>query len=252
MVLIIEVNQIKKIKKIRINQTIFFILSVLIFTFSCSDQSLNNEELSISCSITKEKLWSLSNLSEYEKDKFNLLYQERLLSYLGEFKAAAELNDLDWELLVAIAYQESQWNPKARSATQVKGMMMLTLPTAKYLGVENRLDPIQSINGGASYIAKLIDEINFGSSTGDTISFALAAYNLGVGNINRYLGEIQINSNKENFEITWDDLSHFLTEEVNHNELTGNSSNYKRGIQAVDYVSRVKDYYYLILGLGCD
>ena len=162
------------------------------------------------------------------------------------------MNNLDWELLAAIAFQESQWNPKARSATQVKGMMMLTLPTAKSLGVDNRLDPVQSINGGASYIAKLIDEINFGTSTGDTISIALAAYNLGVGNINRYLEEIQINLNKENFEITWDDLSSFLTEEVNHSELTGNSTNYKRGIQAVDYVTRVKDYYYLILGLGCN
>ena len=58
------------------------------------------------------------------------------------------MNNLDWELLAAIAFQESQWNPKARSATQVKGMMMLTLPTAKSLGVENRLDPVQSINGG--------------------------------------------------------------------------------------------------------
>ena len=61
-----------------------------------------------------------------------------------------------------------------------------------------------------------------------------------------------IDSNKEKFEITWDDLSSFLTEEVNHNELTGNSTNYKRGIQPVDYVTRVKDYYYLILGLGCN
>ena len=62
----------------------------------------------------------------------------------------------------------------------------------------------------------------------------------------------RFNLNKENFEITWDDLSSFLTEEVNHNELIGNSTNYKRGIQAVDYVTRVKDYYYLILGLGCN
>ena len=150
MVLIIEVNQIKKIKKIRINRTIFFVLSAIIFTFSCSDQSLHNEELSSSCANTKEKLWSLSNLSEFEKDEFNLLYQERLLSYIDEFKEAAKLNNLDWELFAAIAFQESQWNPKARAATQVKGMMMLNLPTAKSLGVENRMDPVQSINGGAS------------------------------------------------------------------------------------------------------
>ena len=204
MVLIIEVNQIKKIKKIRINRTIFFVLSVMIFAFSCSDQSLNDEQLSSSCANTKEKLWSLSNLTEFEKDKFNLLYQERLLSYIDEFKEAAKLNNLDWELLAAIAFQESQWNPKARSATQVKGMMMLTLPTAKSLGVDNRLDPVQSINGGASYIAKLIDEINFGTSTGDTISIALAAYNLGQG----YRQQVQL---KSYHQLMYRNLFHQLT-----------------------------------------
>ncbi len=178
--------------------------------------------------------------------------ENRLPKYESLFQDAAKGLEVHWTLIAAISYQESHWNPKAISNTGVRGMMMLTLPTAKSLGVDNRLDPVQSINGGASYIAKLIDEINFGTSTGDTISIALAAYNLGVGNINRYLEEIQINLNKENFEITWDDLSSFLTEEVNHNELIGNSTNYKRGIQAVDYVTRVKDYYYLILGLGCN
>ena len=64
----------------------------MIFTFSCSDQSLNNEELSSSCANTKEKLWSLSNLSEFEKDKFNLLYQENFYLILmnSRKKAASE------------------------------------------------------------------------------------------------------------------------------------------------------------------
>ncbi|WVM92417.1 transglycosylase SLT domain-containing protein [Halopseudomonas pachastrellae] len=51
-----------------------------------------------------------------------------------------------------MSYQESLWDPNARSATGVRGLMMLTLPTAKFVGVTNRVDPQQSINGGARYL----------------------------------------------------------------------------------------------------
>ena len=65
------------------------------------------------------------------------------------FKKYAD--EFDWRLLAALSYQESHWNPKAVSPTGVRGLMMLTLPTAKSVGVKNRLDPEQSIRGGAEY-----------------------------------------------------------------------------------------------------
>ena len=45
---------------------------------------------------------------------------------------------LDWRLLAAISYQESHWNPRAKSPTGVRGMMMLTLPTAREMGTSLR------------------------------------------------------------------------------------------------------------------
>lgn len=58
-------------------------------------------------------------------------------------------------LLAAVGYQKSHWNPAARSPTGVRGMMMLTLKTARHVGVSDRLDPAQRIPGGAAYLSLL-------------------------------------------------------------------------------------------------
>ena len=57
-------------------------------------------------------------------------------------------HQLDWHLIDAIAYQESHWNPRAKSPTGVRGLMMLTLDTAGEMNVSNRLDPIQVWKAG--------------------------------------------------------------------------------------------------------
>ncbi|MEJ2646031.1 MAG: transglycosylase SLT domain-containing protein [Gammaproteobacteria bacterium] len=70
---------------------------------------------------------------------------ERLPAYEPLFKEAAAKTGLDWRLLAAMGYQESHWNPKAISPTGVRGIMMLTRKTMAYLGLDNRVDPEQSI-----------------------------------------------------------------------------------------------------------
>ncbi len=57
-----------------------------------------------------------------------------------------------------MAYQESHWDPKATSPTGVRGIMMLTKATAKQMKVSNRLDPAQSIKGGARYLRTRIQK----------------------------------------------------------------------------------------------
>ena len=83
--------------------------------------------------------------------------EEKLPKYQPLFEKHGK--DIDWRLLAAISYQESHWNPKARSHTGVRGMMMLTLPTAKQMGIKSRLDPEQSIQGGAKYFKQLINKM---------------------------------------------------------------------------------------------
>ncbi|EDN68863.1 periplasmic binding domain/transglycosylase SLT domain fusion protein [Beggiatoa sp. PS] len=81
--------------------------------------------------------------------------KKRLPLYQDYFEKMANHYDLDWRLLAAISYQESKWNPKAVSGTGVRGLMMLTQSTAEEMGVKNRQDPYQSIQGGTKYFVAL-------------------------------------------------------------------------------------------------
>lgn len=91
--------------------------------------------------------------------------------------------NLDWRLLAALSYQESHWNPKARSPTGVRGLMMLTLPTAAQMGVNSRIDPEESIDGGSRYLQLLLTRIPERIPMPDRLWFALAAYNIGWGHV---------------------------------------------------------------------
>lgn len=103
--------------------------------------------------------------------------------YKPHFHAAQTETGLDWRFLAAVAYQESQWNQNAVSFTGVRGLMMLTEQTADRLGVKNRLDPRESILGGARYIVMLRDGLPPETPEPDRTWLALAAYNIGSGHL---------------------------------------------------------------------
>lgn len=106
-----------------------------------------------------------------------------LPQYVNLFKQAQELTRLDWRLLAAISYQESQWDRFNTSPTNVRGLMMLTEDTADRLGVSDRLDPKQSIIAGARYVLALKDAIPEHIAEPDRTWLALAAYNIGVAHL---------------------------------------------------------------------
>ncbi|MBI2306328.1 MAG: membrane-bound lytic murein transglycosylase MltF [Rhodocyclales bacterium] len=104
--------------------------------------------------------------------------------YRPEFEAAQASTGIDWRLLAALAYQESQWDPLATSPTGVRGMMMLTEDTADHLHVGNRLDAKQSIRAGSQYFSDLRDTLPGSIPEPDRTWMAVAAYNLGMGHFN--------------------------------------------------------------------
>ena len=234
--------KIKKIKTVKFLTKNSLILSLFCTLLGCSEEPINTPVTS--CSVINEKLLAFSRLSNFEKQKFIELSNTRFKKYKNDFIEAAETFELEWELLAAVAFQESQWNPKARSATQVKGMMMLTLPTAASVGVTNRLDPIQSIYGGAQYLSELKKIVEYGTSSGDKIAFVLAAYNLGLTNVKNAID----NLNMEPSKVTWLNLEEHLI----NLKSSMDSEDYSRGQQTVDFVERVRDYYYLLLGQNCN
>lgn len=133
----------------------------------------------------------VDRLTQADSVRFIERMRTILPQYRPIFQRAQVSTGIDWRLLAALAYQESQWTPQATSPTGVRGMMMLTDETADHLGVSNRLDPIQSINAGAEYLSSLRDALPPSVSEPDRLWLALAAYNLGMGHLNaaRYIAK---------------------------------------------------------------
>lgn len=98
------------------------------------------------------------------------------------FEKAADKYGVDVELLKAMAKAESDFNPNATSKSGAMGIMQLMPATAKGLGVTDAYDPEQNIMGGAKYIASLLEKYD------GNVSYALAAYNAGSGNVEKYGG----------------------------------------------------------------
>ena len=99
------------------------------------------------------------------------------------FEEAATLTGFEWQLLAALAYQESHWDPLATSYTNVRGMMMLTEETADQMNVSDRLDAHASIIAGAKYLQKLKESLPDRIDEKERTWMALAAYNQGMGHL---------------------------------------------------------------------
>lgn len=183
--------------------------------------------------------WSLSD----DGVTFLQRVEERLPRFHSLFRRAAEQYGLPWTLLAALAYQESHLDPRARSYTGVRGLMMLTLQTAKGLGVTDRLDPVQSIDGGARYLAHLLKGLPESIPQQERLWFALAAYNLGPGHVEdgRILTQRQ-GGDPDSWVSVAEHLP-LLTRPRYHATL---EHGYARGAEAVEFVQQVRRYWQLL------
>lgn len=164
--------------------------------------------------------------------------------YSPYFQAAAEKYNISVTLLASQAYQESHWNPYAISPTGVRGIMMLTLNTAKSMGVKNRLDIEQSIMGGAKYLAKLRKTLSKTITEPDLTWYALASYNIGLGHLR---DAQQLAKTMKRNPLKWHDLKEVLPLLSKRKYYKTLKYGYARGSEPVRYVQKVRQYEHTLI-----
>ena len=109
-------------------------------------------------------------------------YSKNKNLYDGIIAEAAHAHQLDSGLIKAVMHTESGFNPSARSPVGAQGLMQLMPATARRFAVNNAYDPAQNVLGAAKYLKFLLKRFNYNTE------LALAAYNAGEGNVDKYKG----------------------------------------------------------------
>lgn len=160
--------------------------------------------------------------------------------YKRWFEEAAALTGIEWQLLAALAYQESQWDPHATSYTHVRGMMMLTDETADRMNLEDRLDARNSIIAGAKYLQLLKEDLPGHIDDKERTWMALAAYNQGMG----HLEDARILAVKSNLNPDlWSDVRKVMPLLSKPSYFEQAKHGHARGGEAVILVETVRLYY---------
>ncbi len=166
--------------------------------------------------------------------------ETRLPKYQDFFEKAAAEQDVDWRVIAAMGYQESHWDPTAVSPTGVRGIMMLTLKTAKDLNIKNRLDPESSISGGTRYFKQTLKRMDKKIPEPDRTWMAMAAYNVGyyhVQDARKITKKLNKNPNR------WIDVKQALPLLAKRKWYKQTRYGYARGWEPVRYVENIRSYY---------
>jgi membrane-bound lytic murein transglycosylase MltF len=181
---------------------------------------------------------------QYEELRlFQISLTQRLPLYRTWFQEAAAQNGLDWRLLAAIGFQESRWVPRASSPNGAVGVMMLTPNTAQAMGIKSRVDPRQSIFGGARYLAQVRSMVPTHIPEPDRTWFTLAAYNVGFGHVEdaRIIAQM-LGKNPD----SWADVSKEMPKLAEPRWYTRAKCGYAQGWQPVEYVAHVRQFMQLL------
>lgn len=207
------------------------------WAFKQSDDPLSQKASSFLCDSIKldntQKLAAFYNQKllkdAYSQQHFKDTLTEKLPDYQTSFERQAQAYNHDWELLVAMGYQESHLDANAVSPTGVRGLMMLTNSTARAMGVSDRVDPYQSIGGGARYLKEVKKQFSDVPKT-DRIWFALAGYNMGPNAIKRIQKQLRAEGINDK---SWANVYAYLSENKATNSRYG---------QCMHYVSNIRSY----------
>jgi len=171
-------------------------------------------------------------------------FHKRVQKYLPEYRNIIETQSkkfgFDWRLVAAVVYQESRFDPAAKSMTHVEGLMQVTRATAGEMGIDDRLDPVQSIRAGIRYLHQMYDRFEDIEDGYQRLLFALASYNVGFGHV---LDAMAIAGDRGLDPRKWESLKKTLPLLSRPEFYKKTKHGYARGWEPVRYVERILAWY---------
>jgi membrane-bound lytic murein transglycosylase F len=163
------------------------------------------------------------------------------------FQKLAPRYGFDWRLTAAQAYQESRFDPRARSREGAVGLLQILPRTAKGLGFTRLTDPEECTHAGIAYLAELMDRLEPDLAVQQRVRFALAAYNVGLGHVSdarRLAGEQGLDPNR-----WFGNVEKAMLELQKPVHYWRARYGYARGSEPVRYVSQIQTRYEQYLAL---
>lgn len=177
------------------------------------------------------------------KSDFYSLNNNKISKYDEIIKKNAAIIGWDWRLLASLIYQESQFDPHAKSWAGAHGLMQIMPETAKELGVKDRSNPEEVIKGGVKYLDLLYERFNMVEDTVQRIKFAMASYNCGYGHVT----DAQNLADKRGVDRNlWDDQVNNMILELSYPKNYNDSEikyGYVRGTEPYNYVANIFERY---------
>jgi membrane-bound lytic murein transglycosylase F len=149
----------------------------------------------------------------------------------------------DWRLLASLMYQESLFDPRARSWAGAAGLLQLMPATAREVGVRDPYDPEDNVAGGARYLQWLEglweDDV---PDPDQRLRFILASYNVGRGHV-QDAQRLAVKNGDD--PLVWVDVAHWLLLKSKREVFTDPvvRFGYARGLEPVTYVQKILDRY---------
>ncbi|MDZ7748127.1 MAG: transglycosylase SLT domain-containing protein [Halofilum sp. (in: g-proteobacteria)] len=181
-------------------------------------------------------------IRRYRARRVDLAGSHRLSPYDDLIKEHAERHGFDWRLLAAQMFEESGFNPQARSWAGAVGLMQVMPRTAAQVGIDGDLtQPDRNIEAGVRYLDWLRERFEEDLSVRDRTWFTLAAFNAGAGHVRdarRLAAELGLNPDR------WFDNVEVAMRRLSERRYFRNARfGYVRGHEPVRYVQSIRERY---------
>lgn len=206
------------------------------------NQFIKKEYKGLFYNITYKKYFKNPHkIKKHKKDRVDLNPDGSISPYDNFVKKYAKQYGFDWRMIVSQMYQESRFDPKAKSWVGAKGLMQVMPRTAKELKLTHLEDPETGIHAGIKYLEWVRNRFEKELDVQDRIWFALAAYNAGQGHVKdarRLAKQMGWNPNR------WFNNVEKAILLLSKKEYAKKARHgYVRGTEPVNYVRHIKDRY---------